>query len=89
MASNPQYDGYQGELPSIVCKFFLKKSRDTSTHTGEHEISEEHELVIELHSPITKKFKKHKIYSSFRDDIWSPDLADVQLISKYNKGIRS
>ena len=38
--------------------------------------------------PIITKFKKRKVYSSFKDNIWSVDLADMQLISKYNKGIR-
>ena len=33
-------------------------------------------------------FKKRKLYSSFKDNIWGADLADMQLISKYNKGIR-
>ena len=28
------------------------------------------------------------MYSSFKDNIWGVDLADMQLISKYNKGIR-
>ena len=28
------------------------------------------------------------MYSSFKDNIWSVDLADMQLISKYNRGIR-
>ena len=28
------------------------------------------------------------MYSSFRDNIWSADLADMQLISKLNKGFR-
>ena len=28
------------------------------------------------------------MYSSFKDNIWGVDLADIQLISKYNKGIR-
>ena len=28
------------------------------------------------------------MYSSFRDNIWGVDLADMQLISKHNKGIR-
>ena len=32
----------------------------------------------------TRKFKKHKTYSSFR----GADLADMYLISKYNKVIR-
>ena len=29
-----------------------------------------------------------KVYSSFKDNIWGVDLADMQLISKYDKGIR-
>ena len=29
-----------------------------------------------------------KIYSSFRDNIWGVDLADMQSLSKYNKGIK-
>ena len=28
------------------------------------------------------------MYSSFQDNIWGVELADMQLISKYNKGIR-
>ena len=28
------------------------------------------------------------MYSSINDNIWGVDLADMQLISKYNKGIR-
>ena len=28
------------------------------------------------------------VYFSFKDSIWGADLADMQLISKYNKGIR-
>ena len=27
-----------------------------------------------------------KVYSSFRDNIWGVDLADLQSMSKYNKG---
>ena len=32
--------------------------------------------------------KKEKVHSSFLDSIWSSDLADMHLISKFNKGIR-
>ena len=46
------------------------------------------ELANELHKPIIRKFKKRKSYSSFKYNIWGVDLADMQLISKYNKGIR-
>ena len=42
----------------------------------------------ELHKPIIRKFKTRKLYSSFKDNIWEVDLADMQLIRKYNKRIR-
>ena len=46
------------------------------------------QLANELYKPIIRKFKKRKMYSSFKDNIWGVDLADTQLISKYSKGIR-
>ena len=46
------------------------------------------QLADELHKPIIRKFKKRKVYSSFRDNIWGVDLADMQLFSKFNKGFR-
>ena len=46
------------------------------------------QLVNELHKPIIKKIKRRKVYSSFKYNIWGADLADMQLISKFNKEIR-
>ena len=46
------------------------------------------QLAEELHQPIIKKFKKRKVYSAFKYNIWGADLADMQLISKFNKGFR-
>ena len=43
-------------------------------------------LAEELHKPIIRKFKKRKVYSAFKDNIWGAHLAEMQLISKYNKG---
>ena len=37
---------------------------------------------------LLKKIKRRKVYSSFKDNIWSFDVADMLLISKPNKGIR-
>ena len=45
------------------------------------------QLVDELHEPVIKKLKRRKVYSSFKDNIWGADLADMQLISKFNKGL--
>ena len=47
------------------------------------------QLAEELHKPIIKNFKRSKVYSSFKDNIWGVDLADMQLITRYNKGIRN
>ena len=46
------------------------------------------QLANELHKPIIIKFKKRKVYSLFRDNIWGADLADMQLLSNYNKGYK-
>ena len=46
------------------------------------------ELAEELHKPIIRKFNKIKVHSPFIDNIWGIDLADMQLISKSNKGCR-
>ena len=32
--------------------------------------------------------KKRTVYSGFKDNIWGADLADIQLISIFNKGFR-
>ena len=39
-----------------------------------------------MHKPIIGKLQK-KVYSTFIGNIWGADLADMQLISKFNKGI--
>ena len=45
-------------------------------------------MTEELQKPIIRKFKKRKVQSPFIDNIWDADLADMQLISKFNKGFR-
>ena len=45
-------------------------------------------LAEELHKPIIKNFERRKVYSSFKDNISGVDLADMSLVSKFNKGIR-
>ena len=83
IASDQIYDGYQRGLASMVYKFFDKKSQGSGVDNNENI-----RLADELHKPIIRKFKKRKVYSSFRDNIWGVDLADMQLLSKFNKGFR-
>ena len=44
------------------------------------------QLAKELHKPIIRKLKKRKVYYRFKDNILGADLADMQLISKFDKG---
>ena len=70
----------------MVYKFFEKKSKGSGI---KNEIKKKNQqLANELYKPVIRKFLKRKVYSSFKDNIWGVDLADMQLISKYNKGIR-
>ena len=43
---------------------------------------------MNLINQLLENFKKRKVYSFFRDNIWGVDLADMQSLSKYNKGIK-
>ena len=45
-------------------------------------------LANEFHKPIIKKFDKRKVYSQFEDNIWGVDLADMESLSRKNKGIK-
>ena len=82
IASNPKYDGYQRGLASMVYTFFGKKSSESGIT---NELN--YQIANELHKPIIKKLKK-KVYSSFKDNIWGVDLADMQSLSKFNKGFK-
>ena len=81
IASDPKYDGYQIGLASMVYKFFDKESSGSSVATEPN-----YQLANELRKQIIRNFKRRKVYSSFRNDICGVDLADMQSLSKYNKG---
>ena len=85
IAKNPIYDGYQRGLASMVYKSFDKKS--TGSGIANNDIKQNLQLAKELHKPIIRKFKKRKVYSGFKDNIWGADLADMQLIRTFNKGL--
>ena len=71
----------------MVYKFLDKKSAGSGVnmHANNKHLLD---LPIELHKPIIKELKKRTVYSVFKDNIWGADLADIQLISEFNKGFR-
>ena len=74
IAKNLKYDGYQRGLASKVYKFSDKKLSGNG--------------IENLRPVIKKKTEKNKVNSPFIDNIWDSDLAEMQLISKFNKGFR-
>ena len=78
IAKNPKSDGYQRGLPCMVYTFFDKKSSGSGI---QNEIKQNEQLAEELHKPIIKKFRKRKVYSSFKDNIWGDDVADMQQVN--------
>ena len=77
----------------MVYRFLIKKSaslanKSDSGGTFKNENISNKEIAEELHKPIIKKSRKSEAHSSFIENIWGADLADMPLISKFNKGIR-
>ena len=69
-ASDPKYDGYQRGLVSVVYKFFDKKSAWVDKSSGSGVDAEpNYQLASQLHRQVFRKFKRRKVYSSFRDNI--------------------
>ena len=88
IAKNSKYDGYQRGVASMVYKFFDKNTKGSGVTLANKSIPQNEQLAEELHKPIIRKFNKRKVYSAFKYNIWAADLADMQLISKFNKGFR-
>ena len=88
LINNPKYDRYQRGLASMVDKFFDEKSAGSGVTTLKttNKTTFNNEKLAELHKPILRKLIKRTVYSGFKDNIWGADLANMQLISKFNKG---
>ena len=65
--------------------FLIKKTAGTGI---KNENMSDRRTKEELYKPIIRKFKKGKVQSPFIDNIWAADLANMQLISKFNKKFR-
>ena len=87
IASNPNYDGYQRDLASMVYKFFDKKSIGSGFKKLKNMAGNSSILADERHKPIIRKFNKRKVYSQFKDNIWGVDLADMQSLSRKIKAL--
>ena len=60
---DPKYDGYRRGLASGVYKVFDEKTISRA--------SVNENLAQELQKPVTKKSKRRKAYTSFKENIWA------------------
>ena len=72
----------------MVYKFFDKKSTGSGFKKLKNRARNSSILTDERNKPIIRKFNKRKVYSQFKDNIWGVDLADMQSLSRKNKGIK-
>ena len=54
----------------MVYKFFNERTKESGINLQAKSLNNE-ALAEELHKPIIKNFKRRKVYSSFKDNIWS------------------
>ena len=66
----------------MVYTFLDKKSKGSgvtalANKSAIKSVSQNQQLAEELHKPIIRKFKKRKVHSAFKDNIWGADLVDM------------
>ena len=64
----------------MVYKVFDKKTRS--------EINVNEQLAEKLHKPVSKKFKRRKVYAKLKYNIWAADLAEMGSLSSKNKNVK-
>ena len=85
IANNQNCDGYQRGLAAMVYKFLDKNSRGSDVAMfGNKSITNQLQRVNKLPKPIIRKLKKEEFIHHLKT-IWGVDLADMELISKYNR----
>ena len=85
IGKNPKYFRYQRGIASMVYNFFDRKSSGSGVNI---QAMSNEQLGKELHKRIIRKFKKRTLFSGSKGNIWGADLADMQLISKFDKIFR-
>ena len=81
--SNSKYDGYQRGITSMEYNFFDKISRGSGVATLPNKYMPNYQLANKLYRQIIRTFKRRKVYSSSKDNIWGVDLADMNSLSKF------
>ena len=68
--------------------FLDKKTGSGAIATIKAGASVNEELAQQLHKPVIRKFKRRKIYTMFKDNIWAAGLAEMGSLSPKNRGVK-
>ena len=72
----------------IFLKFLVNPNKSASGDDMKNENMSNQESVKELNNSVIKNIQKRKVHLLFIDNMLDADLADMQIISKFNNGIR-
>ena len=70
-----------------LVSFFDQTTGLGATVTSKAAVSVNEQLAEELHKPVTKKFKRRKVYVRIKDNIWAADSAEMESWSSKNKNV--
>ena len=76
IAMDPKVNVYQRGLASMFYKFFNEITKGSGLKYNK-KLNENKILAEELHELIIKNFKRRKVYSTFKDNIWGVDFPDM------------
>ena len=77
---------YTSMVRDLTVETLATRAKQNESAIKNEDVSSK-ELAEELHNPIIKNFQKRKVLSPFMKNIWGADLADMQLISRFDKEI--
>ena len=70
----------------LILVILLRANKFAGSDSESKIISNQH-IAKQLHKLIIRKSQKREVYSAFKDNIWGADLANMQPISTFDKGI--
>ena len=79
------YKFFDKNSPLLSDKSLAGSSVNTQAEPVQNRYANNKQLAEELNKSIIKKVKKRTVYLGFKDNTWGAHLADMQLISKFNK----
>ena len=97
IVKNAKYDGYQCRFINVFYHWFiyvliknilLCVQINLLVANLKIKMIPKQQLAKELHKPNFRKSEKQKVYLSFKGNMSGADLANMKLISKFNRGFR-